>query len=79
MPVRETKIDISFVHRGSFLVRSLFPLPTFFLTHTRDLFTEISQNVRGAGWGEMLHRGIEATDSRPYWIVVPIRALLGPL
>ena len=33
----------------------------FFVTHTQDLFTEISQNVRGAGWGEMLHRGIEAT------------------
>ena len=58
MPVRETKIDL---HRGSLLVRSLFSLPTFFLTHTRDLFTEISQNVRGAGWGEMLQRGIEAT------------------
>ena len=68
MPVRETKIDISFVHRGSFLVCSLFPLPTIFFTHTQDLFTEISQNVGGARWGQMLHRGIEATGFVVYCV-----------
>ena len=69
MPVRETNVDISFVHRGSFLVRSLFPLPTFFLTHTRELLTDISQNVGGEGFGEMLHRGIQATGFVVYCVV----------